>query len=360
VSLIAVAHGEEPSRQAIWLALLAAVLFGVTTPAAKALLSLTDPWLLAGLLYLGSGVGLGAARLARGVTGRASREAPLRRADLPWLAGAILSGGCLGPVLLMWGLAGGSASQSALLLNLEGVFTALLAWLAFREHVDARIAAGMGAITVGAFVLAWQPRQGLTLDRSALLVSAACATWAVDNNLTRKIAGGDAGLIAALKGSVAGTVNLVMAMAMGAAWPRPAVVVIAGVVGLFGYGVSLMLFVRALRDLGAARTGAYFSMAPFVGAVLAILVLGESFGSQLAMGGVLMGLGVWLHLRERHTHEHAHEMLAHDHLHRHDLHHDHAHDSATPSGEPHSHWHIHAPTRHRHPHYPDIHHRHDH
>lgn len=351
---------EGPGRRPIGLALLAALLFGVTTPAAKTLLSVTDPWLLAGLLYAGSGIGLGGARLVMAGLGRVPREAPLRRADLPWLAGAIIAGGGIAPVLLMFGLVSGSASQTALLLNLEGVLTALLAWLVFREHFDARIAVGMGFITAGAFVLAWQPHQGLALDRSAALVAAACLAWAVDNNLTRRISGGDAILIAALKGAVAGVVNLVIAAAAGARWPIPSVALTAGVVGLVGYGISLMLFVRALRELGAARTGAYFSTAPFLGAVLAFVALGEPLTGRLAVGGLLMFVGVWLHFSERHAHEHVHEPLAHEHLHRHDIHHDHAHEPGVPTGEPHSHWHVHSPERHGHHHYPDLHHRHRH
>jgi drug/metabolite transporter (DMT)-like permease len=352
--------GTDPGRRAIGLALLAALLFGVTTPAAKALLSLTDPWLLAGLLYLGSGIGLGTLRLMMMAVGRGTREAPLRRSDLPWLAGAIVCGGGIGPVLLMFGLADGSASGGSLLLNLEGVLTALLAWLVFREHLDKRIVAGMGFITVGAFALAWKPQQGVGLDRGAVLVAMACLAWAVDNNLTRRVSGGDAAAIAALKGGVAGAVNLLIAAAAGAQWPGPKVVITAGVVGLFGYGVSVMLFVLALRELGAARTGAYFSTAPFLGAVLAIVILGEPLTGHLLVGGLLMCAGVWLHLSERHAHEHDHEPLAHDHLHRHDVHHDHTHEPDAPTVEPHSHWHVHASAPHSHRHFPDLHHRHPH
>src|SRR4029453_2269979 len=227
----------DQGRRAIGLALLAALLFGFTTPAAKGLVSVADPWLLAGLLYIGSGIGLGVVRLTMMAVGRGSRDAPLRRSDLPWLARALCVGG-IGPVLLMFALADGSASRSSLLLNLEGVLTALLAWWVFREHLDKRIAAGMGVITVGAFVLAWKPQQGVGLDRGAVLVAMACLAWAVDNNLTRKISGGDAAAIAALKGGVAGAVNLVIAAAAGAQWPGPRVAITAGVVGLVGYGVS--------------------------------------------------------------------------------------------------------------------------
>src|SRR5262245_44440785 len=263
----------DAGQRPIWLALLAALLFGVTTPAAKALLSATDPWLLAGLLYLGSGLGLGVARLVMRALGRVAREAPLRRADVPWLAGAIACGGGIGPGLLMLGLAGGSASQASLLLNLEGVLTALLAWLVFREHVDARIAMGMGLITLGAVVLAWRPGDGLALDRSAPFVAAACLAWAVDNNLTRRVSGGDAALIATLKGLVAGSVNLMIAVAGGASWPSARAVLVSGVVGLFGYGLSVMLFVRALRELGAARVGAVLSPAPYLGYVLTTAIV---------------------------------------------------------------------------------------
>ena len=343
----------------IILALIAALLFGLSTPAAKILLDTTDPWLLAGLFYLGSGLGLGGLRVILLLIGRAPRDAPLRRRDVPWLTGAILTGGIVGPVFLMFGLAGGSASQAALLLNLEGVLTAALAWLVFREHVDARIALGMALITGGALVLAWQPDRGEPIGRHAVFVAGACLAWALDNNLTRKVSGGDATLVAALKGGAAGAVNLTIAMAMGAPFPGWGDAFPAAAVGLLGYGVSLMLFVLALRELGAARTGAYFSTAPFIGAVASIAMLGEPVSRRLAAGGLLMAAGVWLHVSERHVHEHVHEPLAHEHIHRHDdAHHAHEHEAQT--SEPHSHWHVHGELRHSHPHYPDLHHRHRH
>jgi len=348
--------GTDPGRRAIGLALLAALLFGVTTPAAKALLSVTDPWLLAGLLYLGSGIGLGTLRLMMMAVGRGSREALLRRSDLPWLAGAIVCGGGIGPVLLMFGLADGSASSGSLLLNLEGVLTALLAWLVFREHLDKRIVAGMGFITVGAFALVWKPQQGVGLDRGAVLVAMACLAWAVDNNLTRKVSSADATGIAAIKGLAAGATNIAIAAAIGAPWPGPAAAAAAGCVGLLGYGVSLALFVVALRGLGAARTGAYFSTAPFVGVAVA-LALGEAPGLLFWPAAALMAAGVWLHVSERHEHEHVHQPLEHDHSHVHDEHHQHSHGSWD-GKEPHQHRHRHKRLVHRHPHYPDIHHQH--
>ena len=338
------------------LALAAAALFGLSAPAAKVLLGTIDPWLLAGLLYLASGIGLGAMLMARPT----ARETPLSRADAPWLGGAVVAGGLVGPVLMMFGLTHVGAARGALLLNLEGVFTALLAWFVFREHFDARIAFGMTAIGAGALVLAWDSGAGLALDAGALLVAGASVAWAIDNNLTRRISGGDAVQIAAIKGGVAGAINVLLAGVAGAAWPRTGAIAGAAVVGILGYGTSLVLFVQALRRLGTGRTSAYFSTAPFVGAVAGVLTLGEPLTGRLAAAGVLMALGVWLHLTERHEHEHVHEALEHDHLHWHDEHHRHEHDATAPPGEPHAHAHVHAPLRHRHRHYPDLHHRHGH
>jgi drug/metabolite transporter (DMT)-like permease len=354
---------REPTPRvapSILYALAAAALFGLSTPAAKALLQIADPWMLAGLLYVGSGVGLAGVRAFSLLAGRARREAPLHRRDLPWLAGAVATGGGIGPVLLMFGLRGGSAAEASLLLNLEGVLTACVAWFVFREHFDARIALGMCAITAGALVLAWQPGQGISLGRTALFVAGACVAWAIDNNLTRQISGGDAVVIAGTKGAVAGAVNLVVALALGAELPPLTAALGAGLVGFLGYGISLTLFVRALRDLGTARTGAYFSTAPFIGAAAAVAAFAEPLTARLLLGGALMGLGVWLHLTEHHSHEHAHDALEHEHLHTHDQHHQHDHDPSIAASEPHSHRHAHAPLRHAHRHYPDAHHRHPH
>lgn len=343
------------------LALGSALLFGISAPAAKLLVGAIDPWLLAGLLYLGSGVGLGLARVAQRAFGARRREAGVTIADLPWLLGAIVSGGIVGPVLLLFGLAWGRASEAALLLNMEGVLTALIAWVVFHEHAHARIVAGMAAITTGALALAWTPHAGgVSLDWSSLLVVAACLAWAVDNNLTRAISAADPLQIAALKGGVAGIVNVVIALARGASWPSADLVFAAALVGFLGYGTSLVLFVLALRHLGTSRTGAYFSTAPFIGAIVAVVALGEPVTGPVGVAASLMALGVWLHLTERHEHEHQHEPHAHAHAHRHDAHHHHAHPSGMMVTEPHTHRHVHAPLRHRHPHYPDLHHRHPH
>lgn len=337
------------------LALAAAALFGASTPVAKLLLGAVSPWLLAGLLYLGSGIGL----LAVERSGLAPREAALQRGDLPRLAAAVLAGGVIAPVLLMLGLARSSAAGAALLLNLEGLFTLAIAWLAFRENVDRRIALGAAAILAGAVLLSWHPG-GAVAATGALAIASACLFWALDNNLTRGISGADPLQIAAAKGVTAGVANLTLALLQGAAWPGAAVALASAVVGLLGYGVSLALFVLALRHLGVARTTAYFSTAPFIGAVIAIGLLGDPITTPILVAAALMGAGLWLHLGERHEHLHEHGQTKHEHRHRHDLHHRHAHGPADPPGEPHTHRHTHPHLVHAHPHYPDLHHRHEH
>ncbi len=335
-------------------ALGAALLFGAGTPLAKLLLHDVGPWLLAGLLYLGSGLGLLIYRLLR----RAPRVR-LARDEAPWLAGAILAGGVLAPVLLMLGLAGMPAADASLLLNAEGVFTALLAWFVFRENVDHRIALGMVAIVAGALVLSWPGEARFAGWVPTLTVLGACLAWGVDNNLTRRLALRDATWIAAVKGLTAGTVNLALAFWLGASLPSTPTLVAAMAVGFLAYGVSLALFVVGLRHLGTARTGAYFSVAPFFGAGVAI-ALGEAVTLPLLLAGALMAVGVWLHLTERHEHAHEHPALGHEHLHVHDEHHRHDHDPAWDGTEPHAHPHTHAPLRHEHAHFPDSHHRHRH
>ena len=335
------------------MALASAVLFGISTPLAKLLLGNgADPWLLAGMLYLGSGIGLTLYAFVKRLGGAAAAETPLRRADLGWLGLAILAGGVAGPLLLMLGLARTSASAAALLLNVEGLATMVIAWVVFRENVDRRLLNGALAILAGALILSWRPgAHGIGLG--AMAIVGACVCWAIDNNLTRKLSAADPVQITAIKGVVAGTVNLGLALAHGARLPSPAVIAGAGLVGFFGYGLSLVLFVLALRHLGAARTGAYFSTAPFLGAALALVLFGEPVTVQLIAAAVLMAVGVYLHLSENHAHEHEHR-------HRHDEHHQHAHGPDDPLGEPHAHPHSHAPMRHSHPHYPDLHHRHGH
>jgi drug/metabolite transporter (DMT)-like permease len=343
-------------------ALLSALLFGISTPAAKALVGLTDPAILAGLLYCGAGLGAAVfRRVVRSVSsGDGAKEASLRRTDVPWLAGAIIAGGIVGPLLLMLGLTRTEAGTASLMLTLEGVATALMAWFVFRENFDRRIALGMACLVAGALVLSWSGQPTLSSLAGPLAIVGACVAWGLDNNLTRKVSLADPLQIVELKGLIAGPCNIALGLSMGGVLPGPGSVAFAGLVGMLGYGASLALFVLALRHLGTARTGAYFSTAPFFGAAGAVLALGEPLTVQLLVAAALMGVGVWLHITEHHEHFHVHSPLAHEHLHSHDEHHRHEHGPLDPVAEPHTHPHRHAPLGHAHQHTPDEHHRHRH
>lgn len=343
------------ANRGVQAALASAVLFGAGTPLAKMLLGQVNPWMMAGLLYCGSGAGLLAYRLVR-----RRERVRIPREDLLPLAGAVLAGGVAAPVLLMFGLSSMPASGASLLLNAEAVFTALLAWAVFREHVDRRLVLGMAAIVAGAVVLSVPAGAQLGSFWPVAAVLAACFAWGLDNSLTRKVALNDASWLAAVKGCVAGPVNLALAFIAGASLPPAPAIAASLVVGLFAYGVSLALFIVGMRHVGTARAGAYFSVAPFFGAVLALL-FGEPLTWPLAVAAGLMGVGVWLHLSERHEHVHRHEAVTHTHWHVHDEHHQHAHpEGAVPAGTGHRHEHTHAEVVHSHPHYPDQSHRHSH
>jgi drug/metabolite transporter (DMT)-like permease len=235
----------------------------------------------------------------------------------------------------------------------------VIAWLAFHENVDRRLLAGAAAIFLGAALLSWNGQE-VAPGAGSLLIAAACLAWGIDNNLTRALSNADPVQIALIKGLAAGSVNLVLALATGAHLPSLSVAFYALALGFLGFGVSLVFFVRALRLLGTARTSAYFSTAPFIGAVLAVALNSEPITTRLLLAGVLMAIGVCIHLRESHLHAHTHEALDHEHRHVHDAHHRHDHGATDPSGEPHSHWHRHVPLAHSHSHYPDAHHRHKH
>ena len=347
-------------------ALLAAALFGASTPIAKILLGKEAPVLLAGLLYVGSGLGLGLIRLIRD---RGWKSPQLPAGEWPWLLAAVLFGGVLGPIALLMGLQQTTGATASLLLNLEAVLTALIAWLIFKESADKRLVLGMAVIVMGSLTLSWpaQPEAtaqgvdlGLHFGLGPVLIGLACLCWAIDNNLTRKVSSSDALFIAGVKGWVAGSVNSLLALSLGLEWPAWPVVVSTLLLGLLGYGLSLVFFVLALRGLGTARTGAYFSTAPFLGALISVLWMGDSTSGVFWGAALLMALGVWLHLSERHEHPHHHEALTHLHGHRHDEHHQHDHDFPWDGSEPHVHPHAHEEVTHQHPHYPDIHHRHTH
>lgn len=350
------------NRHAVIFALLSAALFGASTPAAKALLGSVDPIVLAGLLYCGAGLGVAVLRRA----GRSIMSSPdaaevaLGRKEVPWLAGAIVAGGIVGPVLLMAGLAGTEAATASLLLTFEGVATALMAWFVFHENFDRRVALGMACLVAGAILLSWTGQPGMANLLGPLAIIGACIAWGLDNNLTRNVSLSDPLQIVELKGLIAGPVNLALGLIAGGQLPGVFAVALAGLVGFLGYGVSLALFVVALRHLGTARTGAYFSTAPFIGTLAAVALLHEPITLQLVLAGLLMATGVWLHLTEDHEHEHVHEHLEHAHPHIHDAHHQHVHAAGDPPGEPHTHRHRHDRLRHKHPHVPDMHHTHRH
>jgi drug/metabolite transporter (DMT)-like permease len=347
---------------AVLYALVAAGLFGLSTPAAKVLVGSTHPVVLAGLLYCGAGIGVALLRkLPWTMFGSSNApEAALSRADLPWLAGAVVAGGVLGPILLLIGLARTGASTASLLLTLEGVATALMAWFIFHESFDRRIAIGMLCLAAGALVLSWSEAPTLESIVGPLAIIGACVAWGLDNNLTRKISLADPLQIVTLKGTIAGPINLLLGVAAGGTLPDLLSGLAASVVGFLCYGVSLALFVLALRHLGTARTAAYFSTAPFFGAVAAVIALHESVTYQLLAAGALMAIGVWLHVTEQHDHEHTHDRQEHTHAHVHDETHHHGHGPNDPAGEPHTHRHAHQGLKHSHPHMPDMHHQHRH
>lgn len=344
-------------------AIQAAILFGAATPLAKLLLlNEAPPLLLAGLLYLGAGLGLAlwiVARRGLGALGKTD-EAALSVSDLPWLGGAILTGGVLGPILLMTGLRLTPATSASLLLNLESVFTTLMAWFVFRENFDRRIAVGMLAIVVASLLLSWGGTLEIGSSWGSICIVGACGCWAMDNNLTRQISACNPIQIACIKGLAAGSVSTLMALLGGMVLPSPGIVAAIAVVGFLGYGLSLALYILALRHIGAARTGAYFALAPFIGVGLALVMFGEAPSMLFWFATVLMAWGLWLHLSERHDHDHMHDEKMHNHRHIHDEHHRHSHDFPWDGHEPHTHSHHHAGLWHAHPHFPDIHHRHHH
>jgi drug/metabolite transporter (DMT)-like permease len=340
----------------------AAALFGVSVPLAKRLGLDEVPLVGTALLYGGAGLALGATLLLDRLRPRRPREPALRREDLPLLASVIGLGGLLGPVLQLGGLARTTASAASLLLNLEVVFTVLVAVVAFREHLGRGQAGAAALVVAGASWLSWASATATSGGSSALgaaMVAGACLAWAIDNNLTQRLSARDPRAVTCAKGLGAGSCAALLATATGAHWPAAKTVALGLALGAVGYGSSLVLYVRALRGQGAARTGTLFATAPFVGALVSFGLLGERPHLHHLGAGALMALGVMLLLREQHSHEHLHEAIEHDHLHRHDEHHQHAHDGSE-GPEPHSHRHRHQPLRHVHAHVPDLHHRHEH
>lgn len=347
----------HPLRRGALYGLAAAALFGASAPLAKLLLNDAGPLVLAGLLYLGAGIGLTVAKPAVGRR-RFPAEAPLRRGDLPLLVGLTVAGGIAGPILMLVGLTRVSGVTGSLLLNLEGPMTTIVALALFGEHLGRREAAGAALVFLGAAVLSYGPGSIRAEPWGVLAIAAACACWAVDNNLTQRLSLRDPVSVVQWKTLAAGLCMSSIAVVTGSTFPRGRVLVATLVIGALSYGVSVLLDLYALRLLGAAREAAFFATAPFVGAIVAIPLLGERFTVSDSAAAGLMIAGVVVLLLARHSHRHVHDGLVHDHLHVHDEHHGHEHDG--PAIEPHAHPHHHDPIEHEHPHVSDTHHRHRH
>lgn len=341
------------SRAGIVRCLLAAVLFGASAPAASELAGDMSSLVLAGLLYLGAGIAV-----VPSVVRSPPSAVALRRDWRPALA-AVVAGGAIGPALLVTGLARTPAATASILLNLELAATVLLAAVIFREHLGGRVLAGAALVTVAGVVLSWEP--GAQIDVGALLIAAGCLAWGVDNGVTAKIDQLSPEQVVLLKGFVAGLANLMLGLAFaeGVAGVTAGQVVAALLIGMAGYGASIVLWVKGARDLGAARGQVIFAAAPFIGAIIAWSVLGESVTVAQLIAVVIAAAGVGVSLESAHDHRHAHEPMEHEHEHSHDdEHHDHTHDEDVEGR--HTHVHEHRPTVHSHPHVPDLHHRHRH
>jgi drug/metabolite transporter (DMT)-like permease len=343
-------------------ALLAAGLFGVSAPLSKLLLGAVHPIPLAALLYLGAGLGLTCYITWTHIfVNNASSEAGLDRGDLPWLIGAILAGGVTAPILLLYGLRATPAATASLLLNFEVVATAVIAAWLFREFIGQRTWIAVTTVTAGSILLTLDPTNGWGISSGAVLVVAACVMWGLDNNLTRHIALKDPKRIVAIKGLVAGGFSLALALALGKPFPGAGHIVLGLLLGSVSYGISIVLFVRALRDLGAARTGVLFGTAPFIGAAVSLMVFRDLPTLSFILSLPLLGVGVGILSRERHEHRHVHALLTHTHLHTHaDDHHNHVHEEGVHPASQHAHLHTHKPMVHTHTHRPDVHHRHVH
>ena len=353
---MATRHLSLPAVRGGLLALLAAALFGVSTPLVQHFGAGLGAFTTAALLYAGAAVvGL----LSRQ---RVEREARLMRVDLPRLLSMAAFGAVLGPVALAWGLQHTSGTSASLMLTLEALFTAVLARLLYQETMDRRVWAAMLLLLAGGIALVLdQGRSGGTQLWGMLAVLLATAVWGTDNTLSRALAERDPGQVVLGKAAIGAAATAGLAFTIGEPTPSAGAALVLFAVGASGYGLSLRFYLLAQRAFGAARTGSVFAFAPFIGAGFAV-ALGDRSGTWvMAIGGVLMMLGVVLHLMESHGHEHSHEALEHEHAHAHshdDGHHDHTH-AVLPTNS-HSHPHVHAPTQHAHPHVPDAHHRHSH
>ncbi|MEN6306460.1 MAG: DMT family transporter [Anaerohalosphaeraceae bacterium] len=343
---------------AITQAFLASLFFAASAPLAKTLLADIDPVMLAALLYLGCGVGLLVLKTAMHRI-KADAEAHLSGTDMPWLLGAILAGGVVAPIVLLYSLRNTSAATASLLLNFEGVATSVIAAIMFREAIGKRVWIAVILVTIGSIILSWDRSETLRLSIGALGIIAACALWGLDNNLIRHISAKDPVTITIIKGIVAGIVSFGMALLLGNHLPGIRHIGMAVLLGFFAYGLSIVFFISALRHLGAARTSAYFGTAPFIGVLLSLVLLKEVPDASFMFAVPVMVAGAILLLIEKHEHTHIHEEFEHEHGHKHDDEH-HVHDHEMATNGFYSHPHKHCIITHIHPHLPDIHHRHEH
>ena len=348
-------------KRPLFYVVFSAVLFGISTPLSKLLIRDISPVGLAGLLYLGAFLGLTVYSIATKIfrPKEGGQDPPLNKRDIGWLAGAIIVGGILAPICLLIGLSKISGYSASLFLNLEGAATALIAVFIFKENAGRLIWLALASMTLAGVFLSWDPGQGRFTLSGSLLILASMICWGIDNNFTRNISDKNPIQIAKIKGIVAGSFSTLLALILGMKVPAGIPLFWGLLLGALSYGLSLVFYIKGLGGLGAFRAGAFFSLAPFVGALTSLIILRESVGWVLIPGTIFMILGVVLVVNEKHEHHHQHEKSTHIHAHQHgDGHHAHEHSQAT--REPHSHEHTHEETDHIHGHWPDIHHRHGH
>lgn len=342
-------------------AIIAAALFGASAPFSKLLLGDIPPLQLAGLLYLGSGIFLLLLKFLQITLFRNKVEAGLQRADMPWLLGAVVSGGFLAPVALMYGLSTTSAATASMLLSFESAATTFLAALFFREHIGRRVVVALSLLTLACLVLAFDATGKFGFSFGALIVLLACVLWGADNNFTRNISSKDPMMIVIVKGIGAGSFSLVLSLLTGSHLSSLSYAALALAVGGLCYGVSLLLFIFALRDLGSSRASALIASAPFMGAAVSFLIYQQMPTVQFWISVPFMLAGILLLFSESHVHTHGHEATVHDHMHTHsDAHHQHGHAQNDAGAETHRHEHRHDAIVHIHKHVPDIYHRHVH
>ncbi len=345
------------------IALIAALLFGASAPFAKVLLNEFKPLQLAGILYLGSGIGLLLIKMIQiKVLNLKNEEAKIERKEIKWLAGAVVFGGIIAPIILMIGLNKTQASTASLLLNFEAVSTTIIAMVFFKEHIGKRLWIAILLITIASIILSLDLSGNWGISLGCIGIILACILWGIDNNFTRNISLKDPFAIVIIKGLVAGSFSIILSIKFGYVFPEIKKIVFGLLLGFFSYGFSLILFIKALRNLGSARTSAFFGFAPFLGTIISIIIFKDKQNVLFYISLPIMITGAYLLLKEEHTHKHIHEEILHEHLHNHnDGHHEHTHeiDEEIENGK-HSHKHTHEKKEHSHEHLPDIHHRHQH